>query len=120
MDVFEEDYDDGNSGINNQLGKYMSEGSGLVMDVIISIHLWLETIIQLENIHLSNIHQFISLKIGRVQIKDSLQFIRVGWTSWFQKEKGKKDNLGIEETFPTTYKYSKKYLSDVEDEQFNS
>ena len=39
MDDFENEYDDGINGINNQLGKYMGEGSGWQMDSITSVTL---------------------------------------------------------------------------------
>ena len=39
MDDFENEYDDGINGINNQLGKYMGEGSGWQMDSSTSVNL---------------------------------------------------------------------------------
>ena len=57
------------------------------------------------------------MQIGRIKIKDSLQFMSSSLDKLVSdlKEKGKKDNLNIDYTFSTTYKYFKKYWPKVED-----
>ena len=67
-----------------------------------------------------SLEKFTSMQIGRNQIRDSLQFMGRSLDKLVSdlKEKGKKDNLSIEETFPTTYTYFKKYWPEIEDDAF--
>ena len=66
------------------------------------------------------LEKFTSMSIGNIQIKDSLNFMGISLDKLVKnlKEKGKKENKSLQETFPLTYEYFKKYWSHVGEDAF--
>ena len=60
------------------------------------------------------------MKIGNIQIKDSLQFMGCSLDKLVSdlKEMGQKEKKTLQETFPTTYTYLKNYWSHVGEDAF--
>ena len=67
-----------------------------------------------------NLEKFTSLSIGNIEIKDSLNFMGCSLDKLVSnlKEKGKKENMTLKETFPHTYSYFKDCWAHVDEGAF--
>ena len=67
-----------------------------------------------------SLESFISIKLGTVEIKDSLSFLNSSLDKLGKnlKDKGEKEGKSIKDTFPNTYSYFKKYWNHIDEEAF--
>ena len=67
-----------------------------------------------------SLEKFTSMKIGHIEIKDSLQFMGSSLDKLVSdlREMGKKEKMSLQETFPSTYAYFKKEWSHIGEDTF--
>ena len=67
-----------------------------------------------------SLEKFTAMTIGNIEIKDSLNFMSCSLDKLVSnlKEKGKKENKTLQETFPNTYAYFKKSWNHVGEDAF--
>ena len=65
-----------------------------------------------------SLEKFTTLTIGHIELKDSLNFMGLSLDKLVStlKEKGRKENKTLQQTFPNTYLYFKKYWPNVDED----
>mgnify|MGYP001198188336 CR=1 FL=1 len=67
-----------------------------------------------------SLEKFISIKVGTVEFKDSLQFLNSSLDKLVNnlKDKGLREGKSLKETFPSTYEYFKRRWKNVNEDAF--